>query len=999
MQSRPDRAIHKRSNSPCRFEITIDVPIGSRVIVASDLMIGRTPENNRPELDKFSKYLRTVDGPGIIVLAGNFFDLLSSGYQNSVIELINLHPNFFDEIRHLIRERGFTLYVIPGSRDRDLAWNESIQREICDDFQATVAVKVILRIETTTTAKYVTIISGREYDPRCAPQDPFSPSDTPWLTHLIGEIIPSITTKAKWLDGMDLIDNPSAISRFIASRVFYHKAMKYLPWLIAPIIFAFFLKLPLIFALPIIGDFKYRIFRAAPFIQATAAATLVDAILVMAIATWIARRAYIGLIGSQVSGDEPSQPDPNIATRIAAADYIAQNGLGFITGHTLNPELSDLDDGFFCSTGGITTIYRESTARLGLPAVFQPSHQCTWVELQPGAKVRVRLYSLTEESQLPSKAERLVTVGLHDHTSGLRILASYPGGEEYQRVDDRASKFSRPRRVSALAVFLVGFVNLISALTPPLRSHLHLITEFLPVVIPETANALSAMEAVGLLALSSGLKRGQRVAYILTLAITVASVITNMLKGGDAEESLVLMILIGFLLASRRSFNAPSNRIPFAKSLFRVPLGWLLILIAGTITLQADLLIFTRHTDIGLWTSFLAVLERMVGSRAIYLPRSINIFLSPALLYTSLFLFAILLFRAFRPVVEARVARLHLPGRPVLTPIEIVERYSTSTLDYFALRDDKSYYTTYNTLIAYAVIGTVVLVSPDPIGPDATAKQAWNEFRHYSNSNGWTICILGAGDKWLPTYASDGFHSMYVGDEAVVSTRNFSLDGKKNKSLRQAVNRMRNHGYTIQYLDPLDLTDGVRDQLLEILTKSRRGNIERGFSMTLGRFLDPKDKGLLLTICFGPAGNVVGFCQWVPAPGINGFSLDLMRRDLGEHPNGMTDLMVVSTIEYLRERHLENLSLNFATMRAIIAGETEEGLQVKLERWFLKRLSDTAQIESLWRFNSKFNPKWLPRYLVFDSPQNLPQIAIAIARAESFWEIPVIGKFLVPKTN
>ena len=45
----------------------------------------------------------------------------------------------------------------------------------------------------------------------------------------------------------------------------------------------------------------------------------------------------------------------------------------------------------------------------------------------------------------------------------------------------------------------------------------------------------------------------------------------------------------------------------------------------------------------------------------------------------------------------------------------------------------------------------------------------------------------------------------------------------------------------------------------------------------------------------------VAFCQYVPAPGIAGYSLDLMRRDDGEHPNGLIDFVVVDTIEHLRD--------------------------------------------------------------------------------------------------
>ncbi|HEV7887591.1 MAG TPA: hypothetical protein VGO92_08525 [Acidimicrobiales bacterium] len=39
-----------------------------------------------------------------------------------------------------------------------------------------------------------------------------------------------------------------------------------------------------------------------------------------------------------------------------------------------------------------------------------------------------------------------------------------------------------------------------------------------------------------------------------------------------------------------------------------------------------------------------------------------------------------------------------------------------------------------------------------------------------------------------------------------------------------------------------------------------------------------------------------------------------------------------------------------------------------------------------------------PRYAVYDAPEHLLPVAMAIARAESFWELPVIGRFLQPTT-
>jgi lysylphosphatidylglycerol synthetase-like protein (DUF2156 family) len=124
-----------------------------------------------------------------------------------------------------------------------------------------------------------------------------------------------------------------------------------------------------------------------------------------------------------------------------------------------------------------------------------------------------------------------------------------------------------------------------------------------------------------------------------------------------------------------------------------------------------------------------------------------------------------------------------------------------------------------------------------------------------------------------------------------------------------------------------------------------------------------------------------------------------MRRDAGTHPNGLLDFVIVRTIEHLRQEGFEHLGLNFATMRAVLAGELGDGLVGRVERWALRRMSGSMQIESLWRFNAKFDPEWLPRYVVYDSPEHFVPVAFAIARAESFWELPVIGRWLVPSST
>jgi lysylphosphatidylglycerol synthetase-like protein (DUF2156 family) len=237
-------------------------------------------------------------------------------------------------------------------------------------------------------------------------------------------------------------------------------------------------------------------------------------------------------------------------------------------------------------------------------------------------------------------------------------------------------------------------------------------------------------------------------------------------------------------------------------------------------------------------------------------------------------------------------------------------------------------------------------------------------------------------------------HYIYIGDEAVVDVQSFSLAGGKMKGLRQAVNRVERYGYSVHFYDPSRMTDAQESALHGLMRRQRRGEAERGFSMTLGRVFDSRDAGLLLTVVEDPDGAPVAMCQFVPSPAIGGFSLDLMRRDPGEHPNGLLDLALCATIARLRDQGGRAVSLNFAAMRSVLEGDTGDGVTQRVERWAIRRLSGVLQIESLWRFNAKYEPGWLPRYIVFDSAEQFVPTAVQIMRAESLTEIPVVGRLL-----
>jgi lysylphosphatidylglycerol synthetase-like protein (DUF2156 family) len=464
-----------------------------------------------------------------------------------------------------------------------------------------------------------------------------------------------------------------------------------------------------------------------------------------------------------------------------------------------------------------------------------------------------------------------------------------------------------------------------------------------------------------------------------------------MVKGVDLEEAIAALLAALYLIVNRRAFRGRMDPPSIRRGLAALALG----LAATTVVSVAMVELFTGRNGgqrLPIGDAFVAVVERFAGIEHVLLPDRMNDFLTPALVAVGIGLALFVAWLALRPVVIRR-----LSGDSGLTKARgIVAAYGQGTLDYFALRSDKQFFFFGSSLVAYAVYNAVCLVSPDPIGPASERDQVWAAFRRFADEHGWILAVMGAGEEWLPTYRTAGMLDLYVGDEAVVDVNRFTLEGGRNKSLRQAVNRIAKYGYTISFQDPATMPDEERKGIQAIMTKSRRGDVERGFSMTLGRIFDPDDHGLLLAVAKDGDGKPVAFCQYVPASGINGYSLDLMRRDNGEHPNGLLDFVVVETIQHLKAQGMRGLGLNFATMRAVLAGESGDSLTQRVERWLLKRMSGSMQIESLWRFNAKFDPDWQPRYAVYDAAEHALAAAIAVARAESFWELPIIGRFLRP---
>jgi lysyl-tRNA synthetase, class II len=168
-----------------------------------------------------------------------------------------------------------------------------------------------------------------------------------------------------------------------------------------------------------------------------------------------------------------------------------------------------------------------------------------------------------------------------------------------------------------------------------------------------------------------------------------------------------------------------------------------------------------------------------------------------------------------------------------------------------------------------------------------------------------------------------------------------------------------------------------------------RGGREHGFAMNLDAMARGQHDEALLIVAFAEDGYAVSFQRYLPAAADGPaplLSLDVMPRD-PLAPNGVNERLIVDIIEYAAAHGFAAVSLNFAAFRKLFEAR-RNAADAPRRSWLRRWMSDCAyraihlldpliQVESLYRFNAKFQPGWQPRSLLMRSWLDLPAFAAA----------------------
>lgn len=510
-------------------------------------------------------------------------------------------------------------------------------------------------------------------------------------------------------------------------------------------------------------------------------------------------------------------------------------------------------------------------------------------------------------------------------------------------------------------IFTLGFVNLVSALSPAIHWRMHLIEQYLPVSTVHASNDLIVAAGLVLIVTSAFLLRGLRAAWVMALVVSVISVVANITKAIDYEEALFAAAVCIILIATREQYQVRSRR-RLVNTGLKIAIGiWITGVLFGIIGFY-----FMREKNFGMNMSFFQSMKYTLQYFIL-----LDTDLVPHTLFAKGFLHVMnvmgagslifLIYTFLRPFVYNRKEE---EGRRAYAG-EAVKRYGQSAADYFKIYPDKLIFTIpeVDGFIAYKTARDFAITLGMPVceNDKFIYKKIMNAFEAYCEQHGLRPAYYRIDEQWLPFFEEMGKRALVIGQEAILDLNTFTLEGKKRQNLRTARNKLLKQAYKCQVVEP-PIPGNILQQLKAVSTDwlQKLGEDEMVFSQ--GMFIEEEVSRHTVLYLEAPDGRIVAFLDLIPDNKPGEARYDLIRK-LADEYSGTLDMLMVELIFYCREKGFNYLNMGMVPMSGI---EAPKGFPEKTIRFAYDNIRRFQHYKGLRFFKEKFDPQWENKYLIYE---------------------------------
>lgn len=531
------------------------------------------------------------------------------------------------------------------------------------------------------------------------------------------------------------------------------------------------------------------------------------------------------------------------------------------------------------------------------------------------------------------------------------------------------------RILPAFLIFTLGIVNIFSVLSPGVPEKLQVLRDYLFFDVVNFSNGFVLITGILLLFTAAFMFRGLRLSWWFAVILTLFSVIGHITKGINYTEASVAAVIFFILLSTRKDYFVKTNPRFRTIGIQTALLTVAAVLVYG---ITGFYLLDKKHFQID-FNILQSVKYTLLNFSLIGSPD-----LAPRDQFANDFLYtlrisgfasiAFLIFSLIRPYI--------FKNNPSPEELEkanmILKQYGKSALDYFKLYYDKQIFLSSgkSSFISYKVAGNFAVVLEDPVAPDnETMKKIIIEFRKFCYENGLKDIYYRVPQESLDIYYTLSKKSLFLGQEGVVDLSFFTLEGGDRKSIRNALNKITDQGYTSHVHTP-PIKDGLIQKLKTVSDEWLKATGRNEITFSQGVFSEREIKQQTVITVENSEEKIIAFLNIIPDFGRNEGTYDLMRKT-ADAPNGIMDYLLVELFKYFKSQGIQYVNVGMAPLSGL---DTPQKFTEKSMKFAFEKIRSFSHYKGQREYKDKFRPVWHNKYLIYDNDYDLLSVPSVLRR-------------------